>query len=63
VYYLFQTCATKLQRKVQIKEFGSMPSLMLGLEQGNADFLIWAISITEERLQKMEPQVKRWIVI
>ena len=46
--------AQKLNKKLVIKDFGSMPSLMLALKQGKADALIWAISITNERQQKME---------
>lgn len=44
----------KLGRKILIKDFGSMPSLMMALKQDKADMLIWAISITKERQQKME---------
>ncbi|MBS0616041.1 MAG: transporter substrate-binding domain-containing protein [Verrucomicrobia bacterium] len=46
--------AAKMGRKLVIKDFGSMPSLMLALKQEKADVLIWAISITEERQKKME---------
>lgn len=44
----------KLNRRLVIKDFGSMPGLMLALKQGKVDALIWAISITEERAKKME---------
>ncbi|MES2121580.1 MAG: transporter substrate-binding domain-containing protein [Chlamydiota bacterium] len=44
----------KLGRKVIIKDCGSMPSLLLALQQKKVDLLIWAISITEARQQKME---------
>lgn len=46
--------AKKLDRKLVIKDCGSMPGLLLALEQGKVDLLIWAVSITEERAQKME---------
>lgn len=46
--------AKKLKRRLVIKDFGSMPGLMLGLKQGKADALIWAISITEERKKAMD---------
>jgi polar amino acid transport system substrate-binding protein len=46
--------AQKLGRKLVIKDFGSMPSLLLALKQNKADLLIWAISITEARLKTME---------
>lgn len=45
--------AEKLHRPLVIKDCGSMPGLMLALKQGRVDALIWAISITEERLQHM----------
>ncbi len=46
--------AKKLNRKLEIKDCGSMPSLMLSLQQKKVDALIWAISITEERMKRME---------
>ena len=51
---LAEAVAQKLNRKLVIKDFGSMPSLMVALKQEKADALIWAISITEERQKKME---------
>ncbi|MES2198580.1 MAG: transporter substrate-binding domain-containing protein [Chlamydiota bacterium] len=46
--------AKKLNRKLVLKDLGSMPSLMIALKQGKVDALIWAISITEERMKNME---------
>lgn len=46
--------AKKLNRKLVIKDFGSMPALLLALKQEKADLLLWAISITDERSKKME---------
>ena len=46
--------AKKLNRPLLLKDFGSMPGLMLALKQGKADALIWAISITDQRKQSME---------
>ncbi len=46
--------AKKMDRELLIKDFGSMPSLLLALKQNKADVLIWAISITDERTKKME---------
>lgn len=43
----------KMGRKLIIKDFGSMPALMLALKQNKADALIWAISITQERQKQM----------
>lgn len=45
--------ADKLGRKLVIKDFGSMPALILALKQKKVDALIWAISITEERQKQM----------
>jgi ABC-type amino acid transport substrate-binding protein len=44
----------KLDRKLVIKDCGSMPSLMLALKQNKVDVVIWAVSITEERQKSME---------
>jgi ABC-type amino acid transport substrate-binding protein len=46
--------ASKLERNLVIKDFGSMPALFLALKQGKVDMLIWAISITPERQKQME---------
>jgi arginine transport system substrate-binding protein len=46
--------AEKLDRKLVIKDLGSMPSLLLALKQDKIDAIIWAISITEERQKQME---------
>ena len=44
----------RLDKEILFQDFGSMPSLMLALKQGKADMLIWAISITKERMRKLE---------
>ncbi len=49
-----QCLAQKLGRKLVIKDFGTMPSLIMALKQKKADVLMWAISITEEREKAME---------
>lgn len=46
--------AKKLGYKLVLKDLGSMPSLMLALKQKKVDALIWAISITEDRMKSME---------
>lgn len=51
---LANVLAKKLDRKLVIKDFGSMPSLFLALKQNKVDALMWAISITKERQEKME---------
>lgn len=45
--------ADKLGRRLVIKDFGSMPALMLALKQNKAEVLIWSISITRERQKQM----------
>lgn len=45
--------AEKLGRHLIIKDFGSMPALILALKQKKADVLIWSISITQERQKQM----------
>lgn len=51
---LAEELSKRLGRKLVLKDLGSMPSLMLGLKQGQIDALIWAVSITEERKKNME---------
>lgn len=48
-----KSLADKLGRKLVIKDFGSMPALILALKQNKADVLIWSISITQERQKQM----------
>lgn len=45
--------ADKLGRRLVIKDFGSMPALILAIKQNKADVLIWSISITKERQKQM----------
>lgn len=51
---LAELLAKKLNKKLILKDLGSMPSLMLALKQGKIDTLIWAVSITEDRLKNIE---------
>ena len=51
---LAELLSQKLGRKLVIKDLGSMPSLFLALKQGKVDVLIWAISITEERMKSVD---------
>jgi ABC-type amino acid transport substrate-binding protein len=46
--------AQKLGKTLSIKDYGSLPGLMLALKQGKVDALIWAISITAERQKMIE---------
>lgn len=45
--------AKKLGKKLEIKDLGSMTSLFMALDQGMIDAIIWGISITSERLEKV----------
>jgi ABC-type amino acid transport substrate-binding protein len=45
--------AKKLDKKLVLKDLGSMASLFLALEQGSIDAIIWGLSITKDRLEKI----------
>lgn len=45
--------ADKLDRRLVIKDFGSIPALTLALKQNKTDALIWSMSITQERQKQM----------
>ncbi len=45
--------SVKLKRSLVIKDCGSMPGLMLALKQKKIDLIIWAVSITDERLENI----------
>ncbi len=51
---LAKLIAEKLDKKLVIKDLGSMPALMIGLRQGKVDSVIWGISITEERVKQID---------
>src|SRR5271157_3699018 len=51
---LAELLAKKLDKKLVLKDLGSMPSLMLALKQNKIDALIWAVSITKDRLKNYE---------
>ena len=51
---LAELLAQKLGKKLVLKDLGSMPSLMLALKQRKIDALIWAVSITEDRLKNID---------
>lgn len=48
-----EALAQKMNRKLVLKDCGSMPSLLLALQQKKVDIVIWAVSITEDRQKKM----------
>ncbi|HEV2601612.1 MAG TPA: transporter substrate-binding domain-containing protein [Candidatus Babeliales bacterium] len=45
--------ANQMQKKLIIKDLGSMSSLFIALEQQKVDAIMWAISITQDRLNKV----------
>lgn len=45
--------AKKLGRSLVVKDLGSMPSLILAVQQGKVDAIIWDIAITKERLSEL----------
>ena len=45
--------AQQMGKKLVLKDLGSMTSLLMALEQGSIDGVIWGLSITQERLEKV----------
>ncbi len=45
--------ARKLDKQLVLKDFGSMPSLLLALKQGKVDAIIWGLSIIKERQKEI----------
>lgn len=45
--------AQSLDKKLVIKDLGSMAPLFIALEQGRIDAIIWGLSITQDRLNKV----------
>ena len=45
--------AKKLNKKLVIKDLGSMSPLFIALEQGTIDAIIWGMEITKDRLEKI----------
>lgn len=48
-----QALAQNMNVELEIKDLGSMTSLFIALEQGKIDAIIWALSITPQRLDKV----------
>ncbi len=46
--------AQKLDKKLVIKDLGSMNTLFIALDQKMIDVIIWGLSITQKRLQKVD---------
>lgn len=45
--------AQTMNKKLVLKDLGSMTSLLMALEQGMVDAIIWGLSITKDRQEKM----------
>src|SRR5438552_12919514 len=45
--------AKQMGKKLVLKDLGSMTSLFTALNQGSIDVIIWGLSITQDRLQKV----------
>jgi len=48
-----QELARRMNKKLVLKDCGSMVPLMLSLQNGSVDLLIWGITITRARLREM----------
>jgi ABC-type amino acid transport substrate-binding protein len=48
-----QEVARRLGKRLVIKDLGNMTSLFIALDQGSIDAIIWGLSITESRLEKV----------
>lgn len=48
-----RSLAQELKKELIIKDLGSMTSLFLALANGSIDAIIWGLSITQERTQKI----------
>ena len=48
-----QEIGKRLNKKIQLKDCGSMVPLMLSLKQGSVDMLIWALEINQARQKEM----------
>jgi ABC-type amino acid transport substrate-binding protein len=46
--------AAQMDKKLVLKDLGSMAGLFMALEQGTIDAIIWAMSITQDRLKKVD---------
>lgn len=48
-----QALAAKLNKKLILKDVGSMAPLMIALDQGSVDIAMWGLTITKDRLHKL----------
>jgi arginine transport system substrate-binding protein len=50
---VIKAIAKQMNKKLILKDLGSMSSLFMALEQNKIDAIIWGMSITQDRLDKM----------
>lgn len=50
---IIEQVAQIMDRRLILKDLGSMTSLLMALEQGSIDLIIWGMSITKQRLEKL----------
>ena len=51
---LIQEIGKKLNKKIILQDLGSMTSLLMALDQKKVDAIIWGLSITNDRLEKID---------
>ena len=51
---MMKLIAERLNKKLVIRDLGSMPSLLVALQKKKIDAIIWAMSITEDRTKQMD---------
>lgn len=49
---VMQAVAQQMGKKLELKDLGSMAPLMIALEQGSVDMIIWGLTITQARTSK-----------
>ena len=50
---VINAAAKKMNKKLILKDLGSMSSLLMALDQNKIDAIIWGMSITQDRLERM----------
>lgn len=50
---VIQAVAQQMGKELELKDLGSMAPLMIALEQGSVDMIIWGLTITQARANKL----------
>ena len=50
---VMKALSKQMNKELVLKDLGSMPSLFMALEQNKIDVIIWGMSITQDRLNRM----------